>query len=304
MATEDITVVLENVGDSMEGPHWDHSTNTLLFVNSFAPSAHLWNSATGEHRQVILNKDWIVGAVVTRQKGGHALVVGNRFATLDFESGELTTLAEVDQKKSKIEHMYLNDAKCDARGRFWSGTMVLPSKLEEGELGQGTLYSIDKDHKVMSHFNNIRKPNGIAWSPENDVMYYIDSPTRRIDAFNFDLEKGKLSNRRNIITFRDKTIEPGGMCVDEEGMIWVALYDGYTIARIDPATGIPIHIIKMPVSRPTSCCFGGKFLDELYVTSASRGLTEEQRAKEPLAGSIFKITGLGVKGLQSNSFSG
>nr|XP_006814846.1 PREDICTED: regucalcin-like [Saccoglossus kowalevskii] len=115
---------------------------------------------------------------------------------------------------------------------------------------------------------------------------------------------GLFGNRRTVVTFPDGSGFPDGMCIDADGMLWVAMYFGSVIYRVDPLTGTIIRNIDLPVSCPTSCCFGGENFDVLYVTSASHFFSEEQLAKEPLAGSVFQVTNLGVTGLPANAYGG
>ncbi|XP_002733437.1 regucalcin-like [Saccoglossus kowalevskii] len=295
-----ISVIAKNVGTLTEGPHWDQNTQTLLFVNITTASVFQWGLDAEDLKEVIVKGAPTVGAVVPRQQGGYVVAAGRHFGTLDIETGEMTRLAEID--KHKTENRF-NDGKCDANGRFWAGTMG-PKKVTRVP-EQGTLYSLDKDHSVRCHVDKVTTSNGIAWNSDNTIMYYIDTGLRSVDAFDFDLELGTLSNRRTAVSFTDCPGRPDGMCIDIEGKLWVAMYCGSAILRVDPLSGKIMRTIEMPVSCPTSCCFGGEKFDVLYVTSASQFSTqEEQLAKEPLAGSVFQITNLGVTGLPANTFSG
>ncbi|XP_077991761.1 regucalcin-like [Glandiceps talaboti] len=297
-----VSVILKKAGILTEGPHWDEKTQTLLFVNIYNPSSvNQWNSVTQSYKELIVPDVAYIGTAVPRQQGGYVVASDRKFCTLDFDSGEMTTLVEVDEDRPKSR---FNDGKCDAAGRFWAGTMgeeKVPTKVDPQK---GRMYSLNKDHNVVRHFDKIGISNGLGWSLDNKIMYYIDTPTKRVDAFDFDLEKGELSNRRTVFNIPEGNGFPDGMTVDADGKLWVAMYLGGRLLRIDPVTSTLMQTLEMPVSCPTSCCFGGANYDELYITSASQYYTEEQLAKEPLAGSVFKVTGLGVKGLPPNTFSG
>ena len=185
-----------------------------------------------------------------------------------------------------------NDGKCDPAGRFWAGTM---SHTDEPE--KGSLYLLDKDLSVTQKIENVSISNGLAWSPDQNTFYYIDTPTKKVAAFHFDKTNGNIENKRYVIQFSNNEGTPDGMTIDSEGMLWIAHWDGWQISRWNPATGEKIKTILLPVSRVTSCCFGGKNLDDLYITSASTGLSDDQLRKEPLAGSLFVIKNTGFHGL-------
>jgi len=143
--------------------------------------------------------------------------------------------------------------------------------------------------------------NGLAWSSDNKTFYYIDSLTYRVDAWDYDSVGGVISNRRPVFDFKANNIKgiPDGMCIDEKGNLWVALFSGGKIAHIDPVAGNLIDHIEFPATNITSVAFGGPNLDILYVTSAQHGLSEEELLAQPDAGSIFQIRNTGVKGLSA-----
>ncbi|XP_070556897.1 regucalcin-like [Ptychodera flava] len=296
-----VSVVLQRVGELLEGPHWDEKSQCLYFIDIKTPVVHQWNRTTDEHKKVVLQNVKTVTSVVGRKQGGLAVTVDQEYATLDFESGELKSLAKVDRHNPETR---MNDGKCDAMGRYWAGTMgpeKVPTKVEP-ELG--TLYSLDKDCNVICHLSKIGISNGMAWSSDNRTMYYIDTVTKQVDAFDFDLEGGRISNRRSIFKVPENKGYADGMCIDEEGKLWIALYFGTSVVRVDPQTGDILKLLELPVSCPTSCCFGGPDYDELYITSTHQYFTEEQLKQEPLAGSVFKVTNLGVKGVPPHNFGG
>jgi sugar lactone lactonase YvrE len=190
-----------------------------------------------------------------------------------------------------------NDGKCDPAGRFWAGTM---SHTDEPE--KGSLYLLGKDLSVTKKIEAVSISNGLAWSPDHKTFYYIDTPTKKVAAFHFDNTNGKIEDKRYIIQFLNNEGTPDGMTIDSEGMLWIAHWDGWQISRWNPVTGEKLKSILLPVSRVTSCCFGGKNLDDLYITSASTGLSDDQLKKEPLAGSLFVIKNTGFNGLPAFEF--
>ena len=191
----------------------------------------------------------------------------------------------------------LNDVKVDRAGRLWGGTMALDARPDAG-----TFYRIGADGSVAVVASPTTISNGIDWSPDDGLMYYIDSATHRVDVFDFDLASGTALDRRPFIRFEESAGLPDGMTVDAEGCLWVAFYDGWAVRRYTPAGALD-RIIRLPVARITSCAFGGPDLSDLYVTSATAGLDEMQLAEQPHAGGLFVIRP-GVAGLPSTPFAG
>ena len=142
----------------------------------------------------------------------------------------------------------------------------------------------------------------MAWTADNKSFYYIDSPTRQIAVFDCDMDSGEVSNRRVAFELPDGMGYPDGMCIDDEGMLWIALWQGWGVGRFDPS-GELLCKIEVPVERVTSCCFGGENWDELYITTASRDLNEAGKLQQPLAGGVFRCK-LNVSGPSTNLFLG
>ncbi|KAL3868868.1 hypothetical protein ACJMK2_041625 [Sinanodonta woodiana] len=292
-----VTVVVKNGASTVgEGPHWEEATQTLLYVDILEGDVHRWNSITGQDEKIHL--DASVGFVTPCQKGGYMVGLGKSLAHVDWETNTVTKLKEVDQEKNTR----FNDGKCDPSGRLWAGTMGMETKPTVLEHHQGSLYSLEKDGTLKSHLDKISISNGLAWSEDNRTMFYIDSIPRKVYAFDFDITTGEISNQRTAVNFGGPdTIEslgfPDGMTSDAEGKLWVACYSAGKVIQFDCETGKELRSVQFPAKKTTSCCFGGKNFDELYVTCAKTGLTElEFQTHQPLAGSVFKVTGLGVKG--------
>ncbi|XP_067669758.1 regucalcin-like isoform X2 [Haliotis asinina] len=205
----------------------------------------------------------------------------------------------------------LNDGKVDASGRLWIGSCFYGKDIPEPDnwpKSQGSLYSLDADGSVKKHISNISISNGMDWTDDNNVMYYVDSIPRQVWAFDFDITAGTISNKRTVADFSSTEIHdmgfPDGMAIDTEGKLWMACFDAGKVVRIDPETGTVIRTVKFPCEKITSCCFGGEDFNDLYVTSSKFLMTPAQLEKTPLAGSVFKVTGLGVRGRKANTFSG
>jgi sugar lactone lactonase YvrE len=167
---------------------------------------------------------------------------------------------------------------------------------------RSALYRVDSDHSVTTMLTGIGISNGLGWNLAATTMYYIDTPTMRIDVFDYDRETGDVGNRRPLIEVGENQGFPDGMTVDAEDCLWVAFWGGGCVRRFG-ADGQLIRTVKLPAAQITSCAFGGPDLDRLFVTSATSGLSMQQRADQPLAGRLFEIDP-GCRGLASTPFAG
>jgi sugar lactone lactonase YvrE len=235
-----------------------------------------------------------VGAVAVRESGGLVLAVRDGFALLDRGEAEPRMIAalELDEPRTRM-----NDGKCDAAGRFWAGTMD-----EEERESLGSLYRLDADGTVSRMLDGLVISNGLGWSRDGRTMYHVDSPTRRVDAFDFDLASGAIANRRTVVELEPGAGDPDGMTVDADGFLWVALWGGSAVRRYSPGGRLDA-VVEVPASQVTSCTFGGPDLDDLFVTTARRGLAPGELASEPAAGGIFRARP-GVTGEPAARFAG
>lgn len=286
-----------------EGPHWDDFSQSLLFVDILGNGGiYRWDSKSEKLEQY--NFDTYVSFIVPCRKGGYLIGLGRTVSHFDWDTKTLTTVAKVEEG----QNTRFNDAKCDASGRLWCGTMALETSPGVVEHHQGSLYSLELDGTIRKHKDKITISNGLAWSADNKTMYYIDSTPRKVWAYDFDLATGTMSNERIIIDFGgQETIPdlgfPDGMTIDTEGKLWIACFSVGKVIRFDPDTGNQLQTVSIPARRTTSCCWGGINLDELYVTSATYDMSEEEKGT-PLAGSVFRVKGLGFKGVPAYIYEG
>ena len=277
----------------------------LIWVDIVGRSVHSFDPATGRDSAVAVPDT--PGVAIPRRAGGLVLAIGHGFGFLDAE-GRFEQIAALPQGETPAR---MNDGNCDSAGRFWAGTMGLAAEPQAG-----ALYRLDPDLTVTRVLDGVTESNGIDWSPDDRLMYYIDSMERRVDVFDFDLASGSLANRRPFATIEggaaaggadgedanDGEVLPDGLTVDAEGGVWVALWGGSALRRFTPDGSLE-RTVSLPTRQITSCAFGGPGLDELYVTSARDWLEPAVLEQEPDAGALF-VCRPGVAGRPQRTFAG
>lgn len=277
-----------------EGPVWESRTNRLWWVDIAEKAVNRFDPASG--RNEVWRLESRVGAVAPTLHGDAIVAIQEGIARFDPVSGRLSGLHTPPQHDPATTRF--NDGKCDPRGRFVVGTMSLTNALRTG-----ALYSFSADGQVQVLLRDVSLSNGLGWSPDGTRMFYVDTPTRQIAVFDYDLDSGTLHDRRVAVDVPESFGYPDGLTVDADGMIWLALWGGGAVTRWDPHTGRLLERHALPASQITSCAFGGPLLDTLFITSARDGLSEEQLAREPLAGAIFSLR-VSARGQPSTLFGG
>lgn len=277
-----------------EGPMWSASQGVLYWIDIVGRCILRLEPESG--KVDVRHLPYAPSAVIQRANGGLLLVTKKGMASLSFDGSEIESIPVplVDFEKEVF-----NDAKCDSAGRLWVGTRDLHVKDPNGGL-----FRMDKDFSWHRQGSGFVVSNGIAWSPNNRLMYHVDSKPGRIDVCDFNPDSGTISNRRVL---RDYVLKgtssiPDGCATDAEGGLWVAEVGDWHVRRYTP-DGKLDREVRVPVQKPTSVMFGGPDLGTLYVTSMQFGLTADQLATQPLAGSLLKLD-VGVKGLPENLFAG
>jgi sugar lactone lactonase YvrE len=235
-----------------------------------------------------------IGVAVPRDAGGYVAALEDGFYSVD-DDGRVEQLAHIDTQGGLLR---FNDGACDPAGRFVAGNMAWKPAANPGA---GSLYQLGIDLRVTRLLDGVSISNGIGWSPDGATMYYVDTPLMTIDAFDYDVATGTISNRRVFATVEGKG-RPDGLCVDVEGAVWLALWPGWSVRRY-LADGSLDAIVPLPVANVSSCVFGGEALDQLFITSAWEDLTPEERVDQPHAGSLFRTT-VGVRGVPRSTFAG
>jgi sugar lactone lactonase YvrE len=278
-----------------EGAIWNRAAQRLQWIDISGRRVFTYDPATGENRGCDVGQ--MVGTVVPRARGGLMLALHESFAALDPESGRVEVWPRPPDHDPAL--VRFNDGKCDPSGRFWAGTMALVKDTKP----LGRLYRLDADGTMRVMLRDVGTSNGIAWSLDRRTLYFIDTPLLRVDAFDYEDSTGAIANRRTVISIPPGIGRPDGSTLDAEGMLWIAMYEGWAVTRWNPRTGELLQTIRLPVAQVTSCAFGGPDLDTLFLTSARQRLTEAQLAVQPLAGGLFRVTP-GVRGLPAVAYKG
>lgn len=290
---ENPELVLDAKAALGEGAVWVADRQRLYWVDIMGKSAHVYNPASGADQVIDVGQP--IGTLAPRRKGGLVLALKTGLYFFEEESGRLQKIAAPEDH---LPENRFNDGKCDPGGRFWAGTMS-----DAFESGAGSLYRLDADLSLHRLVDKITVSNGMTWSLDARSMYYIDTPTQTVWAFDYDNATGDLSNRRPAISIPKEEGGPDGMTIDAEGMLWVAMWQGWQVNRYNPLTGEKLASIPVPVARVTSCAFGGPNLDELYITTAHINIPTAEWESQPHAGGLFKVKP-GVMGVPSFSFAG
>ncbi|MBO2448862.1 SMP-30/gluconolactonase/LRE family protein [Actinomadura barringtoniae] len=262
-----------------EGPTWDTATGELIWVDILGSEVHRYDPATGA--DTVLPTGQHVGAAKPCAGGG--LVVNLRDGVGLYEAdGSFGWLA-----RTPLEGVRGNDAAVGPDGALWAGTM----RYDEAP-GGGELRRVGPDGTVSVLLDDVTVSNGIGWDPPGRLMYYVDTPTRRIDVFDFDAEHGATGRR----AFTAVPGLPDGLTVDAGGFVWVAVWSGGRVLRYSPAGDLD-RIIEVPTPQTTACAFGGPGLRDLYVTTARTGAPPD----DPLAGALFVLQDAGL-GIASAAF--
>lgn len=291
-----------------EGPHWDHVSQKLYFVDIVAQKIYRFDPVS-QNVTFAFIETGSVGFVIPVANSTNKFITtsGTDFVLVSWDGEKnitkcaYQTLASADSNRTETRW---NDGKVDAVGRFWGGTMA---NMKDGIFppNKGSLYSIGTDLVLNKQVSPVTISNGLAWTPNNDTMYYIDSMTYHVAAYDYNIQTGAISNKRTVFDLQKNNIPgiPDGMTIDTDGNLWVAVFGGGGVLQINPKTSELLRFVEINSAKNiTSVAFGGPELDTLYVTSACMELDEKQLKEQPYAGYLFAVTGLGARGYPANSF--
>ena len=274
-------IIFDAQAELGEGPAWDAKTQTLYWVDIVGKRVHYHRGDEDNFIQL----DEMPGCLAPVKDS--TLLVAARASILTIEpataisspQGKTTLLASIAEPANNR----FNDGKCDPAGRFLVGSMNMDEKTPSG-----ALYSFD-GLAITRLLDGIRISNGLAWSPDHKTFYYIDTPTREVKAFDYDLSTGQIANPRVVISVPETLGWPDGMTSDTNGNLWIAMWAGTGVTRWNPRNGNLLERIPLPAKNVTSCVFGGKELNELYITSACMGLDDADLTAYRHSGSLIRV---------------
>ena len=288
-------LIIESQAVLGECPCWHQEQQLLYWIDVLKKQFHIYDPKTKQDRTI--NVGELVGSFVPKSKNEVILGLESGFASLNLETEAIKLLTPLEDG---FPLKRFNDGKCDRTGRFFAGRIVVED--DERKDGSGSFYSLNGQLKARKLLDGWNTPNGMGWSLDYSTIYLIDSPTKKVFAFDYDLATGNISNRRVAVTIPDTEGYPDGMTVDTEGTIWVALWAGYKVTRWNPHTGELLQSISLPAPNVTSCTFGGANLNVLYITTARKDMDEAALSRYPQAGGIFSVQ-TDVTGLKSFEFA-
>ena len=265
-----------------ESPTWVASQSALYWIDVKAPALHRYQPTDGATQSWHMTSD--IGGFALTEDGGAVVALREGIYRLDLDSGALHLLAAAPFDPALFR---FNEGGCDAKGRFWIGVMFDPLKGTPDKR-PGKLHSFTLDGGLRDEPDAAELHNGMAWSADGATFFLSHSNRREIIAFDYDCDGGTISNRRLFATVPEHLGIPDGAAVDSEGGYWSALHGGGKLRRFY-ADGTIDRDIDLPVSQPTMPAFAGENLATLYVTSASDGMSDAERAGEPLAGALLRL---------------
>jgi sugar lactone lactonase YvrE len=282
-----------------EGAYWDAERQRLWWVDVPMPAKiQMFEPASNKVESYDVPQ-MVMSIRAKRDGAGLLIATHSGVGSFDFATHQLTHLLNPEPDKP---YNRSNDGGTDAKGRFWFGTMqnnIAPNASAiEVTSGAGTLFRLDPDLTITAHDSGIWVSNTVCWSPDNRTMYFCDTASGVISAYDFDLDAGRISNKRPFAKF-DRGV-PDGSTVDADGCLWNARWDGGCVVRFTP-TGEVDMVVDVPVAKPTSCAFGGSDLRDLYITTARYGGTPDALAAAPLSGNVL-ICRPGATGLPAPEF--
>ena len=268
-----------------EGSIWHPEEKKLYWVDIEGKLLHIYDPATGKDRALPVSSR--IGTVVPVKKGGALVALQNGIHKIETKTGKLTFLVAPFTDTG----LRFNDGKCDPSGRFWVGTLAMDSRRRGA-----VLYRMDSDKSIRVMLDSVSISNGIVWTKDKKTMYYNDTPTGTVQAFDYDDKTGNISNRRVVIRIPRGGGGPDGMSIDAEDKLWIALWGSGTVCRYDPLTAEKMQTIRVPAPNVSSCAFGGKNFETLYITTARAWVSPDKLKEFPLSGGLFSVKP-GVRGV-------
>lgn len=282
-----------------ECPVWDDREQQLYWADLTSGVVFIFDPRNGVNTRIKVGG--MLGALALRERGGLVLAFQAGFSFFDPVTGKQEYIC--NPEASLAANMF-GDGKCDPEGRFWAGTYH--QNISDAT---GSLYSLEHDLTVMKRREGLVLSNGLAWGVDYATFYHVDSVARTLSVFDYDRASGDITNGRMLRKFDGGRTLPDGMTIDVEGFLWVALFNGGKVLRLDPRSGETVFEVTVPHARQvTSCIFGGPNFDVLYITTAKEiggayGIPEAEVGLEKNAGGLFRIK-LPFRGFPAVRFKG
>ena len=274
-----------------EGAFWDHQEQRLYWIDIEGKKVHLFDPV--KKTNITFDTPSRIGTIVPKNKEEAVIALEDGIYMMNTSNGQMTLLSDVE---AEMTYNRFNDGKCDPNGNLWIGSMHLDQSAPKANL-----YKVDQKGKTTKMLDSVTISNGIVWTKDKSTMYYIDTPTGHIRAFDYDAATSTISNERIAVIIPASLGFGDGMTIDAEDKLWLGLWNGNAVARFDPISGELMEKIEVPAHNVTSCSFGGNNFDTLFITTSSLDMTESEKEKFPLAGSLFVVKP-GVVGVAGNFF--
>ncbi len=277
-----------------ESPVWHKKRNTCFWTD--IEGKKIYEQSLDGRKKNYWEIDRRASLLIPFTQNSLILAVQGGIAEFDLEKGSMRWLCIIEEQ---LPANRCNDGAIDSKGRLWVGTMNVSC-----EPMAGALYCIDDTLQPMLKIPQLSITNGLVWSLDNKTMYHIDSPKFCVQAYAFDEYTGNITPNEIAVKIPESMGSPDGMCIDEEGMLWVAHWGGFAVRRWNPNNGELLQTITFPVPQVSSCAFVGENLDRLLVTTARENMRPEQLTSYPESGNVYLVEGLGIKGVADFEWKG